>query len=329
MRAMIGLAMGALLVIVGIRLYVAPNQLNARARYKLRSVVGVVDKVKELNFKSVDQMTPLLAQEGCTELIAINGEPKSGTTWTTRVVHEILYRYCEFSKEPCTIKRWHLKQGVEEMMLELPGERKICVSQTNKHILPHSGSPLGHPNHAMEALDFLQQCVDNGQTVFEKACIPSEWSYEALSDIETKFVLIVRDPRDVVLSASRYYGFQGKWVERIGVASAWISFRHAWMTNAVGSQSPVFPAYYEDMKSDLLGVVRRMALFMGVQLNPRAAKMVVRSCSLEASNEVTIDSRGVAGKFRMAFGNETLRESSAMMQLYLSPELRERYNANT
>ena len=201
-------------------------------------------------------------------VVETHGQPKSGTTWLEVITDAIVtagggkknkkFRSANFANESLVFNKKHLLPGAE-------GEAK----QVNAVI-----------KTAFDA--FLKRCVDDGINIWSEACVPPA-SLGPLPD-NARYVLILRDPRAVVVSWAHYTAAeltsQGKVSEdyitkTVPPCAALVSLRYYWHAELVGRTHPSLILFYEDLVANPVDEYYRLASFLGVDLEPEIMLGVV------------------------------------------------------
>jgi len=252
--------------------------------------------------------------------IILNGEPKSGTTWLEYVAKDLLSQVCE--KEP----------GCQ--LLQNPDGRTVSAQRTSglvkydmdtKHEIPN----VGHKN----AFDFSIAPSMTDEQVEAAAKATLDQAPEG-----AKWLAIFRDPRDVTISSCYHMvkncpDASGYTNGRIDKIARWIELRHRLFVELQKlAPKRVMLLYYEEMKMDEKGTIRRIAEYFEVPLTKKQGMLISEHTTFSAMKEsgAKIAQGGAAsGKVRegatCGYEKELTHEAAAQvtnkMRRVLSPAL--------
>lgn len=199
----------------------------------------------------------MLTEEGIRRALAFQPQPtdviitpyaKSGTTWVQQIVHGLRTRGDMNFDEITSVIPW----------IEMAYDLGMDLNQ------PQVASPRAFKSHLSWEL------VPKG----------------------ARYLYVMRDPKDVVVSM--YHFMEGWWFESGAISldvfareqflhndrrvSYWAHIRSWWPHR---HDPNVLFLCYEDMKQDLPGTVRRIAVFIGCTLDDELLNIVVRQSSVE------------------------------------------------
>ncbi|KAH8047921.1 hypothetical protein JL721_12081 [Aureococcus anophagefferens] len=134
---------------------------------------------------------------------------------------------------------------------------------------------------------FLKRCVDDGITIGSEACVPP--AFLGPLPVNARYVLILRDPRAVVVSWAHYnervnLTSQGKAsedyiIETVPKCAALVSLRYYWHDELVRRTHPSLILFYEDLAANPVDEYYRLASFLGVSLEPDVMLGVIHRTS--------------------------------------------------
>jgi sulfotransferase family protein len=204
-------------------------------------------------------VSPLAAQ--LSRLIFVGGSPRSGTTLVQRILdcHPEIYGGPEFDFVPSIVDLF-------QTMRESIGSGRIDAFLDEKsltHAFRCLLAALLLPKLQAEGVSYLSEKTPSNVLAFAwlEECAP-----------ETKKILVVRDPRDVVSSMldvgqrqrhrhGRAEGFLRDTIAAVNYMNQCLKAGTAFME----SSANCLLIYYEDMVSDPLAAANRMYRFIGVQ----------------------------------------------------------------
>ena len=260
--------------------------------------------------------------------IYTHGQPKSGTTWL-----EVILR---------TITAGAVKK---DRSIELSADCEV-INVRFKHQLPGSkwGELIDPTSSYMKT---CQKCVQKGQDIWTEECVQPERSYFGVP-IDERYVLILRDPRAVVVSWAHYRGQLTKndfasrrssdyFVDMVPKVAALTSLRYYWHAELIRRTSPSLILFYEDLISDTVNEYYRIAAFLGMNPDLNTMLQMVNASSsgsmrrqeqahqLPGPNNPGRENAKVRsaslGGFRDEMSKEALQESTVAMFPMLHPAL--------
>jgi aryl sulfotransferase len=268
--------------------------------------------------------------------IIVATSPKSGTTWTQRIISVLIHG--KHLPEPLTT----LCPWIDARFIPIPLE-------------------------ALAARVAAQP--------FRRS-LKSHLPFDALPyDPKVKYICVGRDGRDVALSVHNHYsGFTdvavgwlnsppGTFEERFERAPAdvhiflkdWLTRGNPnfpWETHGYPGLSPlrqvqsfwdyrdlpnVYLAHYQDLRTDLAGETRRIADFIGVEPTPDLTRLIEKLCSFEAMKREGVElspemgqildggaerffNKGVSGRWKDVFTAQELEHYEGAVRRTLSPD---------
>lgn len=206
-------------------------------------------------------------------VVETHGQPKSGTTWL----------------EVITVAIITAGGGKANKKTRSANFANETLVSNEKHRLPGAMSKAKAVHVAIErSFDaFLKRCVDDGITIGSEACVPPAF-LGPLPD-NARYVLILRDPRAVVVSWAHYnervnLTSQGKAsedyiIETVPKCAALVSLRYYWHDELVRRTHPSLILFYEDLAANPVDEYYRLASFLGVSLEPDVMLGVIHRTS--------------------------------------------------
>ena len=221
-----------------------------------------------------------------------------------------------------------------------------------KHSLPgHEGVAMAvHVDIKSSYEAFLKHCVKHGIKIWSEACVLPEY-LGPLPD-NTRYVLILRDPRAVVVSWVHYSGkglVKGKASEdyvtkTVPQLAAVTSVRYYWHDELLRRTHPSLILFYEDLVANPVDEYYRLASFLDVNLEPDVMFGVVDQTSaasmrkdeehhlLPGPNRASSDKAKVRSATPDAFREEVSArawaDATAAMAPLLHPALRMKWLYN-
>lgn len=212
-----------------------------------------------------------------SDIVELHGQPKSGTTWLEFIVDHL----CEESGG-----------SVVSRTALLPAEGEEFDAGSTKHTLPGSQRYFfGTGIQVDETYNMsIAPCVENKVPIWSEACVPYDM-YKSRKG--HRFVLIVRDPRAVVVSWAHYWpGISlddNYFLRQVPRTAALVSLRYYWHTSIVGRSDPSHTVFNEDLVRDPMSEYYRIASFLRVHIPIEVMQKVVAETSAEAMREVEKD----------------------------------------
>lgn len=228
----------------------------------------------------------------------LNGEPKSGTMWLEFVASALLKHDCE---EDSTCKFQKNKVSRSKAVRD-DGKTKYA-DRSNKHSIPIA-EELGKKHNG--GFDF------SPPPQFSADLINKHVKELLLSDSTSRWLCIVRDPRDVLVSTCYHKGFKdcNKFVdEHYRNTVDWIKLRHA-VFKAIGQQSngtQSHTLFFESLKKDFNVEARRIAEFLGL---PKISEADINAVQLETSVD-EMKKQDEAGKIPRGGGKMKVRKGES------------------
>ena len=197
---------------------------------------------------------------------------------------------------------------------------------------------------------FLKHCVKHGIKIWSEACVLPE--YLGPLPNNTRYVLILRDPRAVVVSWAHHSGkglVKGKASEdyfskTVPQCAAVTSVRYYWHDELLRRTHPSLILFYEDLVANPVDEYYRLASFLDVNLEPDVMFGVVDQTSaasmrkdekhnlLPGPNRASSDKAKVRSATPDAFREEisarALANATAAMAPLLHPALRMKWLYN-
>jgi len=285
-----------------------------------------------------------------------NAQPKSGTTWLESIVNLVAHQYC--SANSCTtIQDEDAKDAQIRRSVEVTGDKSDREWHTlvalnadgksthekwfqGKHkLFPYEA--VGHsPNYPRTQAPLgVTKTPAFKQQLFEFAA--------HMKKSHTCIIGLLRDPRDVVLSACHYIDGSACHPEdylksNLNSTLSWTELRFN-VYNELRAMIPdqFFVVFYEDLKADFKGTVGRLAGQLGFPLGPAALAAIENSTSfttmrnMEALGVMNGKSKkkghgekvrqGEACGFATEVGPQTAAWSVKELAKYASVELNERF----
>lgn len=229
-----------------------------------------------------------VAYNASAPTVNCNGSPKSGTTLLEYVV-SLLYERSGRTGAQCDLRK--------------------------KHSLPAALPPFrDFSSHVDPAFRVLAKCKSRGvQDLWSKACVSRRYvNASELADL--RFLLIVRDPRDVTRSWIEWIQ-RGKepnknmetsqyFIKEATENAAIISLRYVW-AQTLGLTNPAMVVFYEDLVADKIGQIFRIATFLDAEVNMEDVLAIVKATEPDYMREEAID----VGHARTIKGNEIVSQS--------------------
>eukprot|EP00416_Gambierdiscus_australes_P045641 CAMPEP_0171094748 /NCGR_PEP_ID=MMETSP0766_2-20121228/42260_1 /TAXON_ID=439317 /ORGANISM="Gambierdiscus australes, Strain CAWD 149" /LENGTH=293 /DNA_ID=CAMNT_0011553455 /DNA_START=47 /DNA_END=929 /DNA_ORIENTATION=- len=250
-------------------------------------------------------------REDASISIQLSGEPKSGTRWIMNVVKEVFAEGCS-ELEQCSLSD-------DQLTVTMP-THEISFVWAGKHCIPNIGHTNGFdPSWPPAKSD--AELADAAQATLRNSPEGRKW------------LVMLRDPRAVVISmcfhntCHHLNEFVSSNTRRI---SKWIDLRHRYFS-VLRSLAPerVFMVYYERMRGDELGTIKRVSQFVGMNLSSHQVKTV--------SNHTTFDNlkhhhdpnavpgwlarKGLACGYKEELHEDVAKQVTQQMREALSPEL--------
>ena len=187
----------------------------------------------------------------------------------------------------------------------------------------------------------MRACLDSGRRVYSASCWPPGWLAPPLGS--TQNVLIVRDPRDVAVSAFYYGQHPGVQLDEyvhdvFETMTAWVSFRFRWYTRVA---LPTLVVFYEDMLASPDVQLRRLLRFLALDAPMAVLERVANATSADAMRRM--EAQGTlpgpnragsrfakvraaqAGRFAHELSPATVEYCNRVMLAVLPPVLQKRY----
>ena len=140
--------------------------------------------------------------------------------------------------------------------------------------------------HAFPGYDPLADFTSMKTPRLIKTHLPSQFFQQAIEDAKVKVVVMVRDPRDMLVSLYRMYTsdpgyvkYKGSWEEFFEIFKAKQLFGGDWFDNTLSwlkykDQDNVLLLQYEDVRRDPVHYVRNLAKFCEKELSEKQARDV-------------------------------------------------------
>uniref|UniRef100_A0A672GZQ5 Sulfotransferase n=1 Tax=Salarias fasciatus TaxID=181472 RepID=A0A672GZQ5_SALFA len=159
---------------------------------------------------------------------------------------------------------------------------------------------------------------------------------------KAKAIYVMRDPRDVLVSSYYFHQmaefleepgtfdeFIGKFLEGKVLFGKWTDHVKSWMHTELGDR--IMHITYEEMVQDLPAALRRMADFLGRNLDPETIQKIAEQCSFQTMKKNTMSNfslvpkaymdndkspflrKGQAGDWRNHFSSEQLARFSSVI----------------
>jgi hypothetical protein len=282
-----------------------------------------------------------------------NAQPKSGTTWLENIVNLMVHQYC--SANGCTAlqdedapdprdRRQVLVSSQEwQTLVDLnaDGEKTNELWLRDKHkLFPYEavGTPPKYPKtpaplEVMTTPAFKQQ-------LFEFAA--------HMKKHRTCIVGLLRDPRDVVLSACHYVEGSACRPEEylkanLNATLSWTQLRFN-IYNELSAMIPdrFFVLYFEDLKEDFQGTVGHLAEQLGFPLGAESLAAIEHETSFSRLKHMETDGvlngksrrtghgdkirRGAACGFSSEVDSPTAAWSTSMFAKYATASFNERFS---
>jgi len=252
--------------------------------------------------------------------VILNGEPKSGTTWLEYVIKDLLTQVCA-GEAGC-----QLLQGKDGRTVAAQrASALVQYDMSTKHMIPN----VGHAN----SFDFSNAPSMSDAQVEAAAKATLDGATE-----DAKWLAIFRDPRDVTISSCYHMvkncpDASGYTNGRIDKIARWIELRHRLFVELQKlAPKRVMLLYYEEMKMDEKGTIRRIAEYFEVPLTKKQGMLISEHTTFSAMKEsgAKIAQGGAAsGKVRegatCGYEKELTHEAAAQvtnkMRRVLSPAL--------
>uniref|UniRef100_A0A672H167 Sulfotransferase n=1 Tax=Salarias fasciatus TaxID=181472 RepID=A0A672H167_SALFA len=166
---------------------------------------------------------------------------------------------------------------------------------------------------------------------------------------KAKTIYVMRDPRDVLVSSYYFHQmaefleepgtfdeFIGKFLEGKVLFGKWTDHVKSWMHTELGDR--IMHITYEEMVQDLPAALRRMADFLGRNLDPETIQKIAEQCSFQTMKKNTMSNfslvpkaymdhdkspflrKGHAGDWRNHFSSEQLAQFSSVIHKELEGE---------
>jgi len=268
-------------------------------------------------------------------VVELHGQPKSGTTWLEVITDDIVTA----GGGKITSRRAYY--GDE------------WIGPKNKHALPGAKGAAEEVHVDIESSykAFLKRCVDDGIKIWSEACVPPATYLGPLPD-NTRYVLILRDPRAVVVSWAHYSGkgltkgnaSEDYVTKTVPQCAAVVSLRYYWHDELLRRTHPSLILFYEDLVANPVDEYYRLASFLDVNLEPDVMFGVVDQTSaasmrkdeehhlLPGPNRPTSDKAKVRSATPDAFREElsarAWADATAAMAPLLHPALRMKWLYN-
>ena len=193
-------------------------------------------------------------------VVELHGQPKSGTTWLEVITDDI-------------VTAGGGKKEGEHRRFDYGDE---LIGPISKHSMPGAKGVAKevHVDIKSSYEAFLKHCVKHGIRIWSEACVLPE--YLGPLPNNTRYVLILRDPRAVVVSWVHYSGkglVKGKASEdyfskTVPQCAAVTSVRYYWHDELLRRTHPSLILFYEDLVANPVDEYYRLASFLDVNLEP-------------------------------------------------------------
>ena len=193
-------------------------------------------------------------------VVELHGQPNSGTTWLEVITDDIVTAGGGQSKKPSR----RAEYGDE------------LIGPIGKHGLPgrEGAAHEVHGDIQSSYEGFLKRCVDDGIKIWSEACVPP--AYLGPLPDNTRYVLILRDPRAVVVSWAHWSGkglengnvTESYFTETVPQCAALVSLRYYWHDELLRRTHPSLILFYEDLVANPVDEYYRLASFLDVNLEP-------------------------------------------------------------
>lgn len=229
-----------------------------------------------------------------------HGQPKSGTSWLGVIIETLVKKSCEDGASANCL-RLLVAEKEEAKFVDRETTQEVLLHNV-KHSLPGAADdmPSGVRITAVDSAynATVASCVDRGLAIWSPGCMPrSKVRVDVLG--ANRYVLIVRDPRAVVVSAFHYFketGFEAYCRDKVPKTAALTSLRYYWHAELVATTNPSLIVFYEDLLDDTVNEYYKIASFL--RLQPSLHTMVQVAAETSAN---TMRARSVhASKLRRA-----------------------------
>jgi len=205
--------------------------------------------------------------------VILNGEPKSGTTWLEYVIKDLLTQVCA-GEAGC-----QLLQGKDGRTVAAQrASALVQYDMSTKHMIPN----VGHAN----SFDFSNAPSMSDAQVEAAAKATLDGATE-----DAKWLAIFRDPRDVTISSCYHMvkncpDASGYTNGRIDKIARWIELRHRLFVELQKlAPKRVMLLYYEEMKMDEKGTIRRIAEYFEVPLTKKQGMLISSRTTFSAMKD--------------------------------------------
>lgn len=192
-------------------------------------------------------------------VVELHGQPKSGTTWLEVITDDIV------TAGGGKINSSRRADYGDEL-----------IGPIGKHSMPGAKGVAKevHVDIKSSYEAFLKHCVKHGIKIWSEACVLPEY-LGPLPD-NTRYVLILRDPRAVVVSWAHYKNkglVKGNVTESyvtktVPQCAAIVSLRYYWHDELLRRTHPSLILFYEDLVANPVDEYYRLASFLDVNLEP-------------------------------------------------------------
>lgn len=298
----------------------------------------------------------ILQVPGAHQNYSLHGQPKSGTTWFEVIVDRLIEEACSVSDTNCkslvAIHRDKKRDGGRDGAFESAEGEVQVVDYDAKHSLP-GARDVGRQKFAgvLFAIDSsydrtIAACVKQRVTIWSQACVPPG-AFNAADLGTSRYLLIVRDPRAVTVSAHSYFQVKtplGQYCRQaVWKVAALMSLRFYWFNDLVQASNPTLIVFYEDLIDDTFNQYYRIASFIRLHPSIDAMFRIIKDTTADAMRIQEKhkqlpgpNRKGKLAKVRKgqpdAFRDELLRAdkmalaaSTRAMRKYLHPALALRY----
>lgn len=243
------------------------------------------------------------------EVVTLHGQPKSGTTWMEVIVKTLGMASCGPGMA-CD----EFIDGTATQRVYTMGDMSVEIG--HKHYLPggigRAAGMLGYVNETYENLG-LSNCT----VIWSETCLP--WSlYEPI--VDKRAILIVRDPRAVVVSAYHYFpilrgnaSLEDYFLNQVPMTAALTSVRYWWHDFRIRETIPSLILFYEDLLDDTINQYFRIASFLRLVPSMETMRSVVNATSATTMQQLEEDGK-IPGVNH--FGQENAKVRSAQAQAY-------------